>query len=140
MPKIWQWRAAPGTDLAKAAKKIQRGQLWEVDFEPQTHKEETGKRGRPALVIQTNILNGAGHATTIVIPGTTQVYRDAQGDGYPLRVSVGKLGLQKRETDLLIDQIRTISNQRLMGDKPLAELPRTHMKRVEDALRLLTGE
>ena len=126
--------------MAKAAKKIQRGQLWEVDFEPQTHKEETGKRGRPALVIQTNILNGAGHATTIVIPGTTQVYRDAQGDGYPLRVSVGKLGLQKLETDLLIDQIRTISNQRLMGDKPLAELPRTHMKRVEDALKLLTGE
>lgn len=126
--------------MIKAAKKVKRGQLWEVDFEPQTHKEEPGKRGRPALVIQTNILNGAGHATTIVIPGTTQVYRDAQGDGYPLRVSVGKLGLQKLETDLLIDQIRTISNQRLMGDKPLAELPRTHMKRVEDALKLLTGE
>ena len=126
--------------MIKATAKLKRGQVWEVDFEPQTHKEEPGKRGRPALVIQTNILNGAGHATTIVIPGTTQVYRDAQGDGYPLRVSVGKLGLQKLETDLLIDQIRTISNQRLMGDKPLAELPRTHMKRVEDALKLLTGE
>ena len=131
--------------MTKAATKLKRGQVWEVDFEPQTHKEELGKqgpgkRGRPALVIQTNILNGAGHATTIVIPGTTQVYRDAQGDGYPLRVSVGKLGLQKLETDLLIDQIRTISNQRLMGDKPLAELPRAHMKRVEDALKLLTGE
>ena len=126
--------------MIKATAKLKRGQVWEVDFEPQTHKEEPGKRGRPALVIQTNILNGAGHATTIVIPGTTGVYRDAQGDGYPLRVSVGKLGLQKLETDLLIDQIRTISNQRLMGDKPLAELPRTHMKRVEDALKLLTGE
>ena len=111
-----------------------------MDFDPQTHKEEPGKRGRPALIIQTNILNSAGHATTIVIPGTTQVYHDAQGDGYPLRVSVGQLGLQKLETDLLIDQIRTISNQRLMGDKPLAELPRAHMKRVEDALKLLTGE
>jgi mRNA interferase MazF len=126
--------------LAKATAKLKRGQVWEVDFEPQTHKEELGKRGRPALVIQTNILNGAGHATTIVIPGTMQVYRDAQGDGYPLRVSVGKLGAQKLETDLLVDQIRTISNQRLMGDKPLAELPRAHMKRVEDALKLLTGE
>jgi mRNA interferase MazF len=114
--------------------------VWEVDFEPQTHKEEPGKRGRPALVIQTNILNSAGHATTIVIPGTTNVYRDAQGDGYPLRVSVGKLGNMKQETDLLVDQIRTISNQRLMGDKPLTELSRTHMKRVEDALRMLTGE
>ena len=127
------------TALTKAHR-VQRGELWEVDFEPQTHKEEPGKRGRPALVIQTNILNAAGHATTIVIPGTTQVYRDAQGDGYPLRISLGKVGKLKEETDLLIDQIRTISNRRLMGDKPLAELGRTHMKRVEDALRILVGE
>ena len=126
--------------MAKAKSAIKRAQVWEVDFEPQTHKEEPGKRGRPALVIQTNILNSAGHATTIVIPGTTNVYRDEQGDGYPLRVSVGKLGTMKLETDLLVDQIRTISNQRLMGDKPLAELSRVHMKRVEDALRMLTGE
>jgi mRNA interferase MazF len=120
--------------------RVQRGQLWEVDFEPQAHKEEPGKRGRPALVIQTNILNAAGHATTIVIPGTTQVYRDAQGDGYPLRISLGKVGKLKDETDLLVDQVRSISNRRLMGDKPLAELSRAHMKRVEDALRMLTGE
>ena len=45
-----------------------------------------------------------------------------------------------RETDLLVDQIRTISNQWLMGAKPLAELSRTHMKRVGDALKILTGE
>lgn len=90
-------------------------------------------------MIQTNILNAAGHATTIVIPGTTQVYRDAQGDGYPLRISLGKVGKLKDETDLLIDQIRSVSNRRLMGDKPMAELSRAHMKRVEDALRVLTG-
>jgi len=120
--------------------KVKRGQIWEVDFEPQVHKEEPGKRARPALIIQTNILNGAGHTTTIVIPGTTNIYRDAQGDGYPLRVSVGKLGKLREETDLLVDQIRTISNQRLMGDKPITELSRAHMKRVEDALRILTGE
>ena len=51
-----------------------------------------------------------------------------------------KLGAMKQETDLLVDQIRTISKQRLMGDKPLAELSRAHTKRVEDALRMLTGE
>lgn len=120
--------------------KLKRGQVWEVDFEPQTHKEEPGKRGRPAMVIQTNILNAAGHATTIVIPGTTNIYRDAQGDGYPLRVALGKLSKMKEETDLLIDQVRTISNRRLIGDKPIAELPRTQMKRVEEALRILLGE
>ena len=126
-----------------AVLKLKRGQVWEVDFEPQVHKEEPAApdtlRGRPALIIQTNILNDAGHATTIVIPGTTQTYRDALGDGYPLRVSLGKLPKQDAETDLLIDQIRSISNRRLMGDKPLAELSRTHMKRVEEALKILTG-
>jgi mRNA interferase MazF len=119
--------------------KPQRGQLWEVDFEPQTHKQEPGKRGRPALVIQTNILNEAGHATTIVIPCTTQVYRDGQGDGYPLRVALGKLGKLGAETDVLVDQIRAISNERLIGSKPVAELSRAHMKRVEEALKILTG-
>jgi mRNA interferase MazF len=119
--------------------KLQRGQLWEVDFEPQTHKEEPGKRRRPALVVQTNILNDAGHATTIIIPCTTQVYRDGHGDGYPIRVTLGKLGKMTEETDVLIDQIRAISNQRFMGTKPIAELTRTHMKRVEEALKILTG-
>jgi len=46
----------------------------------------------------------------------------------------------RKETALLVDQIRTISNQRLMGDKPITELSRAHMKRVEDALGILTGE
>jgi mRNA interferase MazF len=122
-----------------ALSKVQRGQLWEVDFEPQTHKEEPGKRSRPALIIQTNILNDAGHPTTIIIPCTTQVYRDAHGDGYPLRISLGKLGKLKAETDALIDQIRAISNHRFMGSKPIAELSRVHMKRVEEALKILTG-
>jgi mRNA interferase MazF len=120
-------------------RKVQRGQLWEVDFEPQTHKEEPGKRSRPALVIQTNILNDAGHPTTIVVPCTKQVYRDAHGDGYPLRIALGKLGKMKEETDALIDEIRAISNQRLMGSQPIAELTQAHMKRVEEALKILTG-
>ena len=122
-----------------ALPKPRRGQVWEVDFEPQTHQEEPGKRGRPALVVQTDILNAAGHATTIVIPGTSQVFRDEQGDGFPLRVAIGKLGVRAQETDLLIDQIRTVSNQRFMGSKALADLSRTHMKRVEEALRILLG-
>lgn len=125
-----------------ALPKPKRGQLWEVDFEPQTHKQEPGKRGRPALIIQTDVLNDAGHSTTIVIPCSTQVYRDNMGDGFPLRVMLGKItksGQLAAETDLLIDQIRTIANQRFMGSKALAELPRAQMKRVEEALKILTG-
>lgn len=124
------------TDLLK----LKRGQVWEIDFEPQTHKEEPGKHGRPGLIIQTNILNEAGHATTIIVPATTKTYRDALGDGYPMRVSIGKTGRLKEDTDLLVDQIRTVSNRRFLGDKPVAELSRAHMKRVEEALRVLLGE
>ncbi len=118
---------------------VKRGEIWEIDFEPQTHKHEPGKRNRPALVLQTNLLNDAGHNTTIVIPGTTDIYRDPNGDGFPLRVTIGKVGSLAQETDLLIDQIRAVSNRRFMGDAPVATLSTAHMKRIMDALKLLTN-
>lgn len=120
-----------------ASIKVSCGQIWELDFEPQAHKEEPGKRNRPALVIQTDLLNKAGHPTTIVVVGTNQVRRDQ--DYFPLRVAlVNQPGLLQ-ETDLLIDQIRAISNQRFMGTHALAILSVNHLKRVEEALRLLVG-
>ena len=69
-----------------ASIKVLRGQIWEVDLDPQSHKEEPGKRNRPALVIQTDLLNNAGHQTTIVVVGTTQVRRDQ--DYFPLRIAL----------------------------------------------------
>ena len=75
----------PETALPEAI----RGEIWLVNFEPQTHKEEPGKRERPALVIQTDLLNKAGHKSTLVIPGTTQVYR---AYGYPQRVTDSRCG------------------------------------------------
>ncbi len=120
-----------------ASNKFQRGQIWEVDLEPQSHKEEPGKRKRPALVIQTDLLNASGHPTTIVVVGTSQVRRDK--DYFPLRVALpSQVGLSL-ETDLLIDQIRAISNRRFMGDEPLTTLNTAQLKRVEDALKLLIG-
>jgi mRNA interferase MazF len=119
-----------------ASIKVERGQVWAVDFTPQTHKEEPGKRERPALVIQTDLLNDAGHPTTIVIPGTSDVERE---DSFPLRVALGRLPGQALDeaTDLLIDQIRAISNVRFMNSKPLMTLGTSHMRRVEEAMKLL---
>ena len=120
-----------------ASIKLVRGQVWEVNFEPQTHKEEPGKRNRPALVIQTDLLNTSGHPTTIVVMGSTQVRRDK--DYFPLRVAlVNQAGLAQ-ETDWLIDQIRAVSNRRFMGTQPLATVSLNHLKRVEEALKLLVG-
>ena len=120
-----------------ASSKFQRGQVWEVDLEPQSHKEEPGKGKRPALVIQTDLLNASGHPTTIVVVGTIQVRRDK--DYFPLRIALPKQTGLPRETDLLIDQVRAISNRRFLGDQPLSTLNITQLKRVEDALKLLIG-
>ena len=117
--------------------KFKRGQIWEVDLEPQSHKEEPGKRKRPALVIQTDLLNDSGHPTTIVVVGTSQVRRDK--DYFPLRLALPHQPGLPLETDLLIDQVRAISNRRFMGDQPLTLLNPAQLKRVEEALKLLMG-
>ena len=116
---------------------IKRGQIWELDFDPQIYKEEPGKRHRPALVIQTDILNDVSHSTVIVIPGTTDIYQSQEGDAFPLRVNLGNICPQP--TDLLIDQVRSVSRQRFMGDTPIATLNRNQIKRVEEALKILQG-
>jgi mRNA interferase MazF len=125
-----------------ALPKVKRGEVWLLDLTPQSFKAEPGKRERPGLVIQTDILNEAGHPTAVIIPGTTQTYRDEEGDGFPLRVPIGKvpkLGEQPQETDLLIDQIRAVSLERFMGGAPVTKLSRPQLKRVEEALKIVLG-
>ena len=114
-----------------------RGEVWAVNFEPQTHRREPGKRERPALVIQTDALNKAGHPTTIVIPGSGKVDSLPPGDHFPLRVRVQKTGELKFDTDLLIDQVRAIANERFMYR--YGTVPSNLLKRAEEALRLLIG-
>lgn len=114
-----------------------RGELWAVNFEPQTHRQEPGKKERPALIIQTDALNQAGHPTTIVIPGTSKVDSLPPGDNFPLRVRIQRTGEMKFDTDLLIDQVRAISNERFVYR--YCAVPSNLLKRAEEALRLLIG-
>lgn len=116
---------------------ILRGQVWAVNFEPQTHRQEPGKSERPALVIQTDALNKAGHPTTIVIPGTSQNHALSPEDRFPLRIRIPKTGDLKHDTDLLIDQIRAVSNARLMF--LYCSVAAIHLKKVDEALRLIAG-
>jgi mRNA interferase MazF len=118
-------------------KAVRRGEVWAVDFERQTHGQEPGKKERPALVIQTDALNKAGHPTTIVVPGTSQVDALPPGDLFPLRVRIQTAADLKYDTDLLIDQIRAISNARLMFR--YCTVPPNVLKKVSEALRLLTA-
>jgi mRNA interferase MazF len=94
-------------------------------------------RERPALVIQTDALNRAGHPTTIIIPGTTQTESPPPGDSFPLRVRIQKSENLTYDTDLLIDQIRSISNRRLMFR--YCKVQPNVLKKIEEALKSLTG-
>lgn len=118
-------------------KSVRRGEVWAVDFEPQTHRQEPGKKERPALIIQTDALNNAGHATTIVVPGTSQVDSLPLGDNFPLRVRIQRTADLTHDTDLLIDQVRAISNTRFMFR--YCTVTSSLLKKVEEALRLLTA-
>lgn len=117
--------------------KPRRGELWSANFEPRTHPSEPGKSNLPALVIQTDLLNTAGHPTTIVIPGTTNIQTQSPDDNYPLRVRVQKQGKLKADTELMIDQVRAISNIRLL--EKLCVLSTAHMQKINTALRQLTA-
>lgn len=114
-----------------------RGEVWAVDFEPQTHRQEPGKKERPALIIQCGALDKAPHPTTIVIPGTSQVDSLPPEDNYPLRVRIQKTGDLCFDTDLLIDQIRAISNSRFMFR--YCTVQPNILKNAEEALRVLIG-
>ncbi len=88
---------------------------------------------------QTDALNRAGHASSIVILSTSQVAAKGDDDLFPLRVHLpadAGTGL-RQPTDFLIDQVRAVSNRRLL--KRLGAADAAMLARAEQALRWLTG-
>jgi mRNA interferase MazF len=86
---------------------IERGWFYLADLDPQ-RGTEPGKT-RPVLVLQTDLLNQHGHPSTVIIPTTKNLI-----EAFPLRVRIptGQPGFPVA-SDLLIDQLRSIDNQRL---------------------------
>lgn len=109
--------------------RIRRGTLYLADLDPR-RGTETGKV-RPVLVIQTDLLNGAGHPSTWVLPCTTRL-----AGANLLRVPVPKGMAGNREgCEIMIDQSRAIDNRRFV--RSLKPLPATIMREVEEKLRRL---
>jgi len=70
---------------------------------------EPGKT-RPVVVVQSDLLNES-HPSTIVCPTTTNIEQESD----ILRVHLKKTeGGLKRDSDILIDQVRAIDNRRLI--------------------------
>ncbi len=96
------------------------GHVYVADLNPR-HGTEPGKV-RPVVVVQTDALNRS-HPSTIICPLTTQAARFEN----PLRVALpkGVSGL-KRASDILVDQIKAIDNDRLR--RLLGPLPDPYLR------------
>lgn len=107
--------------------RIDPGSIWLADLEPR-RGTEPGKV-RPVLVVQGDALLDAGHPSTLIVPLTTNLIDDAE----PLRLRVTAFGRLRKDSDLLIDQLRAIDNRRLTG-RPLGRLSGEQLRKVRAAI------
>lgn len=113
--------------------KIKKFNVYLADLNPR-FGTEPGKT-RPVVVLQTNLLNDAGHPSTVVCPITTQVVRGSD----ILRVHLSKAEVSlKKDSDILVDQIRAIDNRRFV--RHLGELIQAHKQKLADNLKVLLFE
>ena len=106
-----------------------RGVLFVADLNPRMGTE-AGKV-RPVVVIQTDLLNEAGHPSTWVVPCTTRLVGESL-----LRVVLPRgIAGNKEECEVMIDQSRAIDNRRFV--RALRALPPSLLREVEHKLRLL---
>ena len=109
--------------------RARRGILYLADLNPRAGTE-SGKV-RPVLVIQSDLLNEAGHPSTWVLPCTTRL----TGENL-LRVVLPRgIAGNREECEVMVDQSRAIDNRRLV--RPLKPLPRTMLAEVVEKLRRL---
>lgn len=111
---------------------LRRGQVWIANLNPNRGRE-VGKT-RPVLVVQGDWLSAAQSRTVVVLPLTSDVRRDAE----PLRVTIGARGGLRTDSQVIVDQPRTLDRRRL-GDGPLTELSVEEMARVEESLLAVLG-
>ena len=109
--------------------RITHGALYNADLSPR-FGTEPGKV-RPVLVIQSDLLNEAGHLSTWVLPCTTRLV----GENV-LRVPLPKgIAGNSHACELMIDQSRTIDNRRFR--RRLGVLPKPLLREVKEKLRTL---
>ncbi|MHB1515862.1 MAG: type II toxin-antitoxin system PemK/MazF family toxin [Acidiferrobacteraceae bacterium] len=103
-----------------------RGSVWLANLNP---GRGTGSgKIRPVLIVQSQALLEADHLSTLMAPLTRRLIDDAN----PLRLPAQE-GLE-RDSDLLLDQLRAIDNERLIQG-PLMQCSPEFMGPVDEALR-----
>jgi mRNA interferase MazF len=103
---------------------FRRGGVYLANFNP-SKGTEPGKI-RPCIVMQSNLLNDAGHPSTTILPLTTQLIEDAA----PLRYRLTPRDRLEFDSDVMLDQTRTIDNRRI-NNELLATLTGQEVSEIE---------
>ena len=111
---------------------LQRGLLYVVDFNPPI-RTKPGKL-RPALVLQSDLVNQAGYPSTIVIPTTTRLIENP--GILRLRLAKGEGGLDQA-SDLLLGQVIAVANSSFR--RAIGALAQSLMEEVEQRIRIILG-
>lgn len=108
-----------------------RGEIYIVNFEPTIGVEI--KKTRPALIIQNDI--GNKYSPITIVAGITSKFDDKL---YPTEVLIkSPEGGLKNDSFILLNQIRSIDNQRLI--KYLGNISLATMEKVDQAISISLG-
>jgi mRNA interferase MazF len=107
--------------------KIKQFEIWLADLNP-SRGTEPGKT-RPVVVVQSDLLNEV-HLSTLICPITTNIKPETD----ILRVHLNKNQLDKL-SDVLVDQIRAIDNQRLI--KKLGKLNKDQQNKLKANIKIV---
>ncbi len=107
--------------------KIKQFEIWLTDLNP-SRGTEPGKT-RPVVVVQSDLLNEV-HLSTLICPITTNIKPEIE----ILRVHLNKTQLDKL-SDVLVDQIRAIDNQRLI--KKLGKLNKDQQNKLKANIKIV---
>jgi len=111
---------------------IRRGHVYIVDFNPRV-RTKPGKL-RPAVALQSDLVNQAGYPSTVVIPATTRLV-EAAGI-LRLRATQGQGGLAQ-DSDLLVGQLIAVANESFRQE--IGVLPEDLMAELERRIRIILG-
>ena len=120
-PKIW---------VQPIPMAYKRGGVYLANFKP-SKGSEAGKI-RLCMVLQSDLLNEAGHPSTTILPMTTRLVADAA----PLRVRIESREGLESDSDVMTDQVRTIDKRRFCSDMLTAASPR-EMAQIETFLQIV---
>jgi mRNA interferase MazF len=103
--------------------------LYVIDFNPRI-KTKPGKL-RPALVLQSDLINEAEYPSTIVIPTTTRLVENPGILRFRLKKGQGGVF---RDSDLLLGQVIAVANESFRQE--IGSLPNSMVEEVESRMRI----